>query len=410
MAQSRKKNKKRKTSKKVNQPAKLGHFSEYLNKGLKFPQIEQERKAMLKQISSLMNEADVLVFAADFQKVNTPIAIGYDDLLPIEDQLHPLQGTELCLILETPGGSGTSAENIVRLIRKKYNKVSIIVPGKAMSAGTLIAMAADDILMDSFSSLGPIDAQIAGRSGKAFSAHALITAFEEIKEKADKEGRLNLAYVPMLQSLSPGELEHARNAMAFAIERVKEWLVEYKFRDWTHHSSTGNPVTQEEKEKRANEIAEGLNDHAYWRSHGRSVKIEDLRRMKLKITDFSENPKLYEAIKRYYVLLDMTLHGTEIYKLFETPSTHIYRHNRVAANSVRRAVPGSVNLNVPCNNCGMSLQVQGKFKKETPDIPGHLKFPVNNMLKCPGCGVDIDLSNYRKEIESETKQRIISDG
>ena len=41
------------------------------------------------------------------------------DLLPISDQLANLKGTKLDLILETPGGAGEVAEDIVRMIRKK---------------------------------------------------------------------------------------------------------------------------------------------------------------------------------------------------------------------------------------------------------------------------------------------------
>ena len=89
------------------------------------------------------------------------------DLLPISDQLANLKGTKLDLILETPGGAGEVAEDIVRMIRKKYDDVAVIVPGWAKSAGTIIAMAADEILMGPTSALGPIDARLSWQ-GKRF--------------------------------------------------------------------------------------------------------------------------------------------------------------------------------------------------------------------------------------------------
>lgn len=114
-------------------------------------------------------------------------------------------GTAIDLILETPGGSGEVAEDIVRLLRDKYASVAVIVPGWAKSAGTIMTMAADEILMDSFSALGPIDAQLVWQ-GKTFSAHALLEGMEKIKREVEATGKLNLAYVPMLQGISPGEL------------------------------------------------------------------------------------------------------------------------------------------------------------------------------------------------------------
>lgn len=87
-------------------------------------------------------------------------AFSGEDLLPINDQLANLKGSALDLILETPGGSGEAAEDIVRSLRNRYNDLAIIVPGWAKSAGTIMVMAADEILMEPASALGPIDAQI----------------------------------------------------------------------------------------------------------------------------------------------------------------------------------------------------------------------------------------------------------
>ena len=96
-----------------------------------------------------------------------------DDLLSIGDQLSNLSGDGIDLVIETPGGSGEAAEDIVRLVRSRYSSVGIIVPGTAKSAGTIMAMAGDEIMMSLESSLGPIDAHFS-QKGKVFSAHALL--------------------------------------------------------------------------------------------------------------------------------------------------------------------------------------------------------------------------------------------
>ena len=88
-----------------------------------------------------------------------------------------------------------------------------------MSAGTIIAMAADELLMEPASSLGPIDAQIPV-GNKMLSADAIINEIERIKEEA-KEGSLNRVYIPILQNISVGEIEAAMNAKEFAIDLVK---------------------------------------------------------------------------------------------------------------------------------------------------------------------------------------------
>jgi ClpP class serine protease len=70
--------------------------------------------------------------------------------------------TPIDLILHTPGGVVLAVMQIARAIRAHPSKVTVHVPVYAMSGGTLIALAADEIVMDAFSVLGPIDPQIFG--------------------------------------------------------------------------------------------------------------------------------------------------------------------------------------------------------------------------------------------------------
>lgn len=74
------------------------------------------------------------------------------------------------LILHTPGGIALAAEMIAMAIKKHPGRVTAIVPFYAMSGGSLIALAADEILMEKESILGPLDPQIDG-----LPARSLIT-------------------------------------------------------------------------------------------------------------------------------------------------------------------------------------------------------------------------------------------
>lgn len=66
------------------------------------------------------------------------------------------------LILHTPGGIVLAAMQIARAVEAHPAKVTVLVPVYAMSGGTLIALAADEIVLGEFSVLGPIDPQIVG--------------------------------------------------------------------------------------------------------------------------------------------------------------------------------------------------------------------------------------------------------
>ena len=385
----------------------MGIYADYLDKKSSGKDLTRERKKQLRRIAEL-RQRHVLVIAADVQ--NRLAVLSNEDLLAIRDQLSNIDGgNAIDLILETPGGSGEAAEDIVRLIRDRFPSMGVIVPGTAKSAGTILAMAGDEILMSDESGLGPIDAQIT-QKGKVFSAHALLQGMDQIKQEIEETGNLNRIYIPMLQNLSPGELQHARNVQDFAVELVRNWLERYKFKDWTKHSTSGEIVTEKEKQDRANEIATALSDHSRWKTHGRSIKISDLQELGLRITNFGDNHKLADAIRRYYILLRMTFESN-IFKLFETPTSQIVRFEQV--NIVGPPMPAQPKANqvivdLICKKCKTVMKVQGNLGVQSSLLPGHLPFPASNKLQCPTCGVAHDLVQARQQVEAQSKKPLLT--
>jgi len=399
--------------------AKVGIYTEYLNSiGPDYKTLETERRNQLGRIGQLRGRA-VLAIAADLtgrqNKLNAPVAIDFTDILPISDLLAELSGDGIDVILETPGGSAERAEDIVRMLRDKFKSVAFIVPGAAMSAGTILVMSGDEILMDTNSSLGPIDAQIQFGYGKWFSAEAFLTGFDAIKAEAAASGNLNRAYIPILQNISPAEIQHCRNALDFAKVLVTDWLAKWKFLNWKSHSSTGQPVTDPEKRARAGEIASELCNHSKWLTHGRGVKLEDLRRMGLKITDYGASTDLNDAIRRYYTLMQMTFDGTAIFKYFETPKTVLARFLTQAIQApppslVAQPVAPQASIatvSFSCPKCGTVTPVQANLDQPQPLQPGAEPFPADNQFKCPSCGTLTDLGSTRQAIEAQTKKQVV---
>jgi ClpP class serine protease len=70
--------------------------------------------------------------------------------------------TPIDFVIHTPGGLVLAAMQIARAVEAHPSKVTVYVPVYAMSGGTLIALAGDEIVMGEFSVLGPIDPQILG--------------------------------------------------------------------------------------------------------------------------------------------------------------------------------------------------------------------------------------------------------
>ena len=389
----------------------MGYFSSYIDKyaNATFEEITKERKAQLANIARI-RERDVLVYASDPTK-NAHTEIYPPDLLIFKDQLSFISTENVDILLETPGGIAETVEDMVNLIREKFDKVGIIIPGSAKSAGTIFAMAGDEILMGDSSALGPIDAQIM-TNGKRFSADAFLDGLEKIKRDVLTQG-LNPAYIPILQNISPGEIQHFENAQNFSRTLVRQWLKTYKFKYWYKHSSTGLDVTGQEKDERADTIAANLCRHSDWLTHGRSIRIKDLEDMRLQIFNYSkDHPELCEAIERYYNLLRLTFDKTGIYKIFETQNSQVYQ-------SITQAIPSNPNVpiggntpefataDITCPQCQAMFKIQLNLQENIKLQNGLEPYPKNDVFICKRCTAQIDISSLRMQLEAQTGLKLI---
>jgi len=90
--------------------------------------------------------------------------LRYIDIDDSEEVIRAIHMTDpempLDLVLHTPGGLVLAAYQIAHAIRMHQGKITVFVPHYAMSGGTLIALAADEIVMEEHAVLGPVDPQL----------------------------------------------------------------------------------------------------------------------------------------------------------------------------------------------------------------------------------------------------------
>ena len=211
----------------------------------------------------------------------------------------------ICIVLATPGGVVEAVEEMVEVTRHHFSEVFFVVATAAMSAGTIFCMSGDRIYMDYTSSLGPIDPQVPLENGQLVPALGYIDKVNELIEKS-AQNRMTDAELVMLQRLDLATLRRYEQARDLSVNLLKQWLVKYKFKDWTQHQCTnpGSVVTPEEKEARAEQIARDLSDNNRWHSHGRMIGINTLTgSLKLKIEDYTDDAALRQNLRVYSELL-----------------------------------------------------------------------------------------------------------
>lgn len=139
--------------------------------------ISRERRS---QVITLIHRQETIAF------LGIPLS-RYIDIDDSEEVLRAIRTTPpnvaIDLIMHTPGGIALAATQIAMALKSHPARKTVIVPHYAMSGGTLIALAADEILMDPHAVLGPVDPQLAGKDG-AYAASSILSVLQ--KKPADK--------------------------------------------------------------------------------------------------------------------------------------------------------------------------------------------------------------------------------
>ena len=153
--------------------------------------VEEQLNSTVEKLEEKL-QADVLSYSG---RIYVGAELLIRDALEWRRKQRPKRKNLACF-LETGGGYIDVAQRIANILRKHYSRVDFYVPDAAMSAGTVLVMSGDDIHMDYYSILGPIDPQIR-KEGDFIPALGYLKKFEDLMDKANKGG-LNTAEGPAL--------------------------------------------------------------------------------------------------------------------------------------------------------------------------------------------------------------------
>ncbi|MCE4624991.1 MAG: ATP-dependent Clp protease proteolytic subunit [Desulfurococcales archaeon] len=165
----------------------------------------------------------------------------------------------IALILHTPGGLVLAASQIARALHKHPARKVVVVPHYAMSGGTLIALAADEILMDPNAVLGPLDPQLAmSPQGPVVPAPSIVRV-AELKGKDASDQTLMLADVARkaIDEMQETIVELLRDRMGE--EKAKELAKLLTEGRWTHDY----PITYEKAKELGLPVKDKIPEEVY---------------------------------------------------------------------------------------------------------------------------------------------------
>lgn len=199
--------------------------------------IQRRRRKLLRAIER--RRGSRVISLIHRQETISLLGIPFGRFITIEDSEQILRAIRLTpdelpidLILHTPGGLVLASDQIAFALKRHPGKVTVIVPHYAMSGGTLVALAADEILMDRDAVLGPVDPQLGGLP-RAWPAASILRALEQPNPNRDDEtlilGDMARKAIDQVRGAAAELLEGSRSREE--AERLAAILSEGR---WTH--------------------------------------------------------------------------------------------------------------------------------------------------------------------------------
>jgi ClpP class serine protease len=222
--------------------------------------LEMQRLSIIKKIEKMRHSrVIVMIHRQDaFSFFNLPL-YRYIDIEDSESVLRAIRFTPkdlpIDIILHTPGGLVLAAEQIASALVKHKAKITIFVPHYAMSGGTLLAIAADEIVMDENAVLGPVDPQLG-----EYPASSIIAAVRKKPAKDVSDRFLILADVSRkaLDQVNATVISLLQQN-GVAIENAKKLAKTLSSGRWTHDY----PIDYKEAKKLGLAVKVGLPDEMY---------------------------------------------------------------------------------------------------------------------------------------------------
>lgn len=219
-------------------------------------------------------------------------APGEKDHITIDDSEYVLSQVRrtppdmpIDLIVHTPGGLALAAEMIAMALHSHNGRVTVMVPFYAMSGGTLVALAADEIRMERYSVLGPVDPQISGYPAASLVRLAASRGMHNLSENMAILAELSAMAVQGMRSFVEWLLE------ARLPEKARENLAEFLTGGYMNH---GSPITLPFIRELGLPAKEGLPDLVY--DLFATCRFGICRRPSLPCCDVHPSPEAHQRI------------------------------------------------------------------------------------------------------------------
>jgi len=239
------------------------------------------RQLMMRDIQALTGRT-LLVYFASMADQRAQISLG--DEVYFTEMLRDAKGGPVDLLIETPGGYTDPTEKIASLLRTLAPDLRVIVPCRAKSNGTMLALVGSNVLMGPASELGPVDPFISLGPNNIVPAHFLIG----------------------VQNVDPNFVQAAQHAIAQTMKLAETLL------------TTGMMKGKQPGE--ISSVVQALASRQQYPSHGSVIDADEAMRLGLSVTKLSSSDDLWQRFWLLRCMYENDIRRAGAIKIFEGPS------------------------------------------------------------------------------------------
>jgi hypothetical protein len=239
------------------------------------------RQLMIRDIQALTGRT-LLVYFASMADQRAQISLG--DEVYFTEMLRDAKGGPVDLLIETPGGYTDPTEKIASLLRTLAPDLRVIVPCRAKSNGTMLALVGSNILMGPASELGPVDPFISLGPNNIVPAHFLIG----------------------VQNVDPIFIQAAQHAITQTMKLAETLL------------TTGMMKGKQPSE--ITSVVQALASRQQYPSHGSVIDTDEALRLGLSVTKLSSTDDLWQRLWLLRCMYEHDIRRAGAIKIFEGPS------------------------------------------------------------------------------------------
>ena len=294
-------------------------WSELLNKFIrqKNPDwLQPQLTEYMNAISGLRGESTVIFYASAFLQQRENSAITREDVNGLMNALYGAKigdNGRLTLILHTPGGELPAVESIVDYLHAKFNYIEVVVPFLAMSAGAMISLASNLVILGKQSQLGPIDPQISS-GHKRHSARAILEGFERAKEDIEHNPKLAHLWAPILQNMGPSLMIEADKVLRYSKELVVKWLVQRMFAGEADAKAKAERIASYFNAEKSDDSPNSVH------IHGQRIGLQKMHELGVQTEMLEKNQELQDAVLSAYHLMALAFETSRATKFISSNS------------------------------------------------------------------------------------------